>query len=62
MVEKTRKKPIAKRMLAVRLPDNVLVALHERAAQDRRTLTVTIEMALVAGLAVLGSGREGKSA
>jgi hypothetical protein len=44
------------------LPDNVLVALHERAAQDRRTLTVTIEMALVAGLAVLGSGREGKSA
>jgi hypothetical protein len=62
MVEKTRKKPIAKRMLAVRLPDNVLTALHERAEQDRRTLTVTIEMALVAGLAALRPRREGKSA
>jgi len=63
MVDKARKKPIAKRMLAVRLPDDVLVALHERAEQDRRTLTVTIEMALIAGLAALRSPRkEGKTA
>lgn len=63
MADKTRKKPVAKRMLAVRLPDDVLLALHERAQQDRRTLTVTIELALWAGLDVLRSPhREGKPA
>ena len=63
MAAKPPKKPGAKRLFGVRLPDEILVALHQRAEQDRRTIAVTTELVIIAGLAALRRPRkEGKSA
>jgi hypothetical protein len=64
MTAKTASKPEAKTPFGVRLPNDLLAALYQRAAKDRRSVTVTTELVIAAGLAALErrTPRKGRAA